>query len=65
MSHGGIPLEEWSGAGATKDLHVTIKKFVEASEKQSKHMIRLTWFIAFLTIIMVIEVAFQIWPLAS
>lgn len=55
-----IPLDEWSGAGATKALHKTIKEFVESTEKQTRTMIRLTRWITGLTIAMLIAVAAQI-----
>lgn len=60
---GGIPLSVWSGSGATEELHKTIKAFVESSEKQSRIMIRLTWSIVVLTVILTIGLAIQIYLL--
>ena len=55
-----IPLDEWSGAKATKELHDTIKKFSEASSMQTRQMLRLTWAIVGLTIAMLVAVIVQI-----
>ena len=55
-----IPLDEWSGAGATKELHETIKQFAQASSKQTCHLIRLTWAIVFLSVVMVGAVVVQV-----
>ena len=60
-----IPLDEWSGAGATKELHVTIKQFVEESGRQARIMIRLTWWISFLTVAMLLAVGVQVWQQAT
>jgi len=60
MSKGGIPLSEWSGSGATRELHETMKAFVEQSDRQAKAMIRLTWAIAVLTVAMLGAVIVQI-----
>jgi hypothetical protein len=38
VRRGGIPLEEWSGAGATRELHDTIKAFVQSSDQTSRHI---------------------------
>ena len=56
-----IPLSEWSGSGATRELHETIKAFNDASNRQTKQLLILTWVIAFLTAIMTIGVGVQIW----
>ncbi len=56
-----IPLDEWSGAGATKELHETIRQFVEESGKQARTMIRLTWWISFLTVAMFLAVGVQVY----
>lgn len=50
MTKGGIPLGVWSGSDATKELHETIKLFVDRSEKQACTMIRLTRAIVWLTV---------------
>ena len=60
MSKGGIPIEEWSGAKATKELHETVKRFGEESSKQTRQMLRLTWAIVGLTVTMLIAVFVQI-----
>jgi hypothetical protein len=53
----------------TKLLHDTIKDFVEASRQQTDKLIRLTWAIVFLTIVMAIGLGVQIyltlWPSQS
>jgi hypothetical protein len=56
----GIPLEEWSGAGATKELHATIKEFVRSSDQASRRMVQLTWAIVALTVMMLVAVVVQI-----
>jgi hypothetical protein len=55
-----IPLDEWSGAAATKALHDTIKEFVRSSDQASHRMVQLTWAIAVLTIMMFGAVVAQI-----
>ena len=57
---GGIPLGEWSGSNATRDLHETIKQFNEKAEKQTQQMVRLTRVIAWLTFVMLVAVIAQI-----
>ena len=42
----GIPLGQWSGSDATKELTETLKKFNESSGKQTRQMVILTWVIA-------------------
>jgi hypothetical protein len=61
LANSGIPLEEWSGSGATKELHKSIREFNEVASKQTQTLTRLTWAIFILTAIMVIEVAVQIY----
>jgi hypothetical protein len=61
MVQGGIPLGEWSGSDATRELHKTIKDFSDASSRQTTKMIRLTWVIVFLTVAMLIGLAVQIY----
>ena len=56
----GIPLGEWSGSNATRELHETIKQFNEKTERQTQKMVRLTKVIAWLTFVMLVAVAFQI-----
>jgi hypothetical protein len=55
-----IPLDEWSGAAATKALHDTIKEFVRSSDHASRRMINLTWAIVVLTVVMLFAVGAQI-----
>jgi hypothetical protein len=38
MVQGGIPLGEWSGSDATRELHKTIKDFSDASSRQTAKM---------------------------
>ena len=56
-----IPLDEWSGSGATKELQQTIEDFNKQSYKQTKCMLILTIIIAILTFVLVIGLAVQIW----
>ena len=56
-----IPLGEWSGSDAIKALHDTIKDFNTRSARQTKWMLRLTWVIAVLTLVMAFGLGVQIW----
>ncbi len=56
-----IPLDEWSGSGATKALHATVAKFAKESGRQTKQLIWLTWVIAGLTVALLIAVGVQIY----
>jgi hypothetical protein len=57
---GGIPLDQWSGAAARRELHATIKEFVQSSHDASQRMITLIWAIMVLTVVMVLAVGAQI-----
>jgi hypothetical protein len=63
---GGIPLGEWSGGDETKALRSSIESFQIESSRQTATMIRLTWAIACLTVVMLLAVLAQIyltiWP---
>ena len=48
---GGIPLSEWSGSGATRELHETIERFNVETAKQTRQLLILTRVIAALTAI--------------
>jgi hypothetical protein len=61
MAQGGIPLSEWSGSGATRELHATIKEFNQSANQQARTMIRLTRYLLGLTVVMTIAVILQIW----
>lgn len=61
MSPGGIPLSEWSGSGATRELEQTIREFNAQSSRQTRQLLVLTWVIAALTFVMTIGVAMQIY----
>ena len=56
----GIPLSEWSGSGATRELHETIKCQIEASNKQSKVISRLTIFMVILAVIQTVATIVQV-----
>ncbi|GAB1269778.1 hypothetical protein NBRC116493_30310 [Aurantivibrio infirmus] len=56
-----IPLDKWSGAEATKELHESISQFNEASGKQTKQMLVLTYVITALTFVMLIGLGIQIY----
>ncbi len=60
MTSGGIPLPEWSGSGATRELHETIRKFNEVASRQTNEILKLTRVIALLTIVMTIGLVVQI-----
>jgi hypothetical protein len=47
MAEGGIPLGQWSGSDATKQLEETIKSAQLANPKQQTTMLRLTIATAF------------------
>jgi hypothetical protein len=47
MAEGGIPLGQWSGSDATKQLEETIKSAQLANAKQQTTMLRLTIATAF------------------
>jgi hypothetical protein len=55
-----IPLDQWNGSAATKELHATIVALSEATSKQTKAMIGLTWAIVVLTFLMLVGVGAQI-----
>lgn len=63
MADGGIPLGEWSGSTATRELRKTIEEFNEQSAKQGRTIIRLTWAILVLTGVMATEVSIQLWKI--
>ncbi len=48
----GIPLGQWSGSDATDRLRETIEALNKQAEKQNRTMVRLTWAILALTIVM-------------
>jgi hypothetical protein len=57
---GGIPLSEWSGSGATRQLEATIREFNEETSRQTATMIRLTRWIVVLTVVLVAGLIVQI-----
>ncbi|MEW6246646.1 MAG: hypothetical protein AB1555_08050 [Nitrospirota bacterium] len=61
MTSGGIPLSEWSGSGATRELHETIRNFNEVASRQTQEIVILTRVLAFLTFVMTIGLIFQIY----
>ena len=56
-----IPLGQWSGSDATRELTQNIISLNEAANRQNRSMIRLTWAIAIMTLEMLVGVAVQIW----
>jgi hypothetical protein len=58
---GGIPLGQLSGSDAVDSLHATIKEFNEITTKHTITIVRLTWTIAILTMVMTIAVVMQIY----
>lgn len=65
MANSGIPLSEWSGSGATHELHETIKQFNATAERQSAEMVALTRQLRWLTLAMLFAVVVQIYLAAS
>lgn len=47
---GGIPLGDWSGSTATRELQDTIKQFNESAQRQADTMIRLSRIMMWLTV---------------
>jgi hypothetical protein len=60
MVESSVPLDEWNGSKATRELHDTIKQFNEKTEQQTQQMVRLTKVIAWLTFVMLVAVIVQI-----
>lgn len=60
LSNSGIPLGQWSGSDATRELHETIRQFNAEADKQTRQMIRLTRVIIGLTVAMLVLVGVQI-----
>ncbi len=60
LANSGIPLGEWSGSNATRELHETIKQFNAAADEQTRQMVRLTKKIMWLTVAMLVLVGVQI-----
>ena len=56
-----IPLDKWNGSDATRELTETVVKLSEASERQTRTMVKLTWAIAAMTFVMLAGVGVQIW----
>ncbi len=61
MASGGIPLGQWSGSDATRELQQTIKLYQEQNSRQTDKLIFLTWVIAALTFVMLIGLGAQIY----
>jgi hypothetical protein len=53
-ANSGIALGQWSGSDATQELEATISELNEATAKRTLQLIRLTWFIAGLTLVMTV-----------
>ena len=60
MVDSSIPLGEWSGSAATRELHATIKEFNAAATQHTAVMLRLTRWILALTVVMSAAVVVQI-----
>lgn len=57
------PMSEWSGSGATRELHETIKKQIVSTDKQSRTIARLTVFMAIVAFIQTIAAGIQLVPI--
>ena len=55
-----VPLDDWSGASAVKELEATIRTFNEQSSKYAETMQHLTIVIAILTALLFIGLVVQI-----
>jgi hypothetical protein len=56
----GIPLSEWSGSGATDRLHSAIAEFNETATRQTTQLVRLTWALVILTVLLFAGLVVQI-----
>ena len=56
-----IPIGKWSGSDATDELQKTVVDLSKASERQTRHIIKLTYAMLFLTFVMACMVGVQIW----
>lgn len=65
MTSGGIPISEWSGSGATRDLHETIKLQIVAMDKQSRVIVRLTWVMLVLAAVQTFATVVQAIPIVQ
>jgi hypothetical protein len=54
-----IRLGELSGSDVTNALHETIKAFNEAASRQNRTIVRLTWAILVLTLVMAADVVLR------
>ena len=57
----GIPIGQWSGSDATRELTQTIINLNKSTERQTRTVVRLTWAIAIMTLVMTVGVGVQIW----
>lgn len=55
---GGISLDEWSGAVATKELG---GKIIDAINKLNKSTTRLNWIMIWLTVILILLTCVLVW----
>ena len=56
-----MPISGPSSKRAVEDLHETIKEFNDQASRQSATMIRLTWAITALTLLLFLGLLVQIW----
>ena len=62
---GGIPLGQSSGSDATNALRESIEQFNAKTARQTAWLLRLTWTLAALTLVMAIGVGVQIYTATS
>lgn len=60
MAGGGIRVGELSGSDAIDRLHETIKLQTAAANKQTETMVRLTWWITVLSVVMALSGVAQV-----
>ena len=65
MAVTGIPLSEWSGSGATRELHDTIRLQIASMDRQSQAIKRLTIFMAILALIQTVATIVQSIPIVQ
>lgn len=61
MARGSIPIGQLSGSDAINALHETLKTFNEQANRQTRHLIVLTYVIAGLTAVMLVGLGVQIY----
>jgi hypothetical protein len=61
MTEKRIPMGQWSGSDATDQLRAVIEEHQQATERQTRWMICLTWVMTILTVVTAAPIVVQIW----